>query len=126
NDRRIAPGAEWEHEIDKHLKTAHIILLFVSSDFIDSDYCYGVEMKRAMERHDTGEAHVIPIILRPTMWQRTPFGKLQALPTDATPVVDRHWHSQDEAFYNIATGVGRVIEDFIARLETIRQQEELP
>ena len=63
--------------------TAQIILLLISPDFIlkDSDYCYGIEMKRAMERHRLKEARVIPIILRPVHWQGALFGKLQALPT---------------------------------------------
>src|SRR4051794_25298938 len=64
-DRQIIPGAEWEREIDKHLNTANIVLLLVSPDFMDSDYCYGTEMKQAMERHQHGEAIVIPVILRP-------------------------------------------------------------
>src|SRR5438045_5413886 len=82
HDRNISAGTEWEREIGQHLNTARIILLLVSPDFIDSDYCYGVEMKRAMERHERGEARVIPVILRPVYWKKAPFGKLQALPTD--------------------------------------------
>ena len=62
HDRRILAGKEWEGEIDEHLNTAHVVLLLISSDFIASDYCYDVEMKRAMERHEAGEALVIPIL----------------------------------------------------------------
>src|SRR5438034_10266041 len=60
-DREITPGSEWEKEIDTHLDSAHIILLLVSPDFMASYYCYGIEMKRALERHETGTTHVIPI-----------------------------------------------------------------
>lgn len=67
-DRNISAGTEWEQKIDEHLNTAQIILLLISSDFIDSDYCYSIEMKRAIERHAKGEAHVIPIILRHVYW----------------------------------------------------------
>jgi hypothetical protein len=63
-DRNISAGNEWEHEIDIHLNTAHIILLLISPDFLASDYCYSIEIRRAMERHIAGEARVIPIILR--------------------------------------------------------------
>ena len=83
HDRKITAGTEWKGQIDHHLDTAGVILLLVSADFIASDYCYDVEMKRALERHDTGEARVIPVILRPVDgWQAAPFGKLQAAPTD--------------------------------------------
>src|SRR5437773_7788304 len=63
-DREVSPGEEWEKEIDAHLNTAHIVLLFVSPDFVDSDYCYGKEMIRALESHDTGDARVILILMR--------------------------------------------------------------
>src|SRR5256714_6146191 len=64
HDRDINAGTEWEQEISHHLNTAQVILLLISPDFMDSDYCYGVEMQRAIERHARGEALVIPIILR--------------------------------------------------------------
>lgn len=62
-DRRISAGLDWEQEINKHLNEAQIILLLVSPDFMGSDYCYGTEMKQALEQHERGEARVIPIIL---------------------------------------------------------------
>jgi hypothetical protein len=37
------------------LDSAHIILLLISSDFMASDYCYDIEVKRAMKRHETGD-----------------------------------------------------------------------
>jgi hypothetical protein len=103
HDRRIDPGKEWKGEIDTHLNTARVILLLISSDFVDSDYCWDVEVKRAIERHEAGEARVIPVILRPVDWESAPFGKLQALPTDAKPVTS--WANQDEAFLDVARGI---------------------
>jgi hypothetical protein len=108
-DRDINAGKERAQEIDSHLKTADIILLLISSDFIASDYCYSVEMKRALERHKAGEARVIPIILRPVDWQNTPFSKLVALPPYARPVTS--WPDQDEAFLAVAEGIREAIND---------------
>src|SRR5947209_2717613 len=86
HDADISPGTEWEEEIRKRLNTAHIILLLISPNFMASEYCYSKEMVRAMERHERGEARVIPIILRSVDWESAPFGKLQALPKNALPV----------------------------------------
>ncbi|MFC7537181.1 toll/interleukin-1 receptor domain-containing protein [Sphingomonas sp. GCM10030256] len=86
HDRRIGAGNEWATAIDNHVETDDIILLLVSPDFLASDYCYDREMNRALERHDAGEAIVIPVILRPCDWHHAPFGKLQAVPTDGKPV----------------------------------------
>lgn len=88
HDRRILAGEPWAERIDAHLDTADIILLLISADFIASDYCYGIELNRAMERDSHKEARVVPIILRPCDWSRLPFASLQALPTHARPVTN--------------------------------------
>lgn len=113
HDRKIGAGEEWEGQIDTHLNTARVILLLVSPDFIDSDYCWDVEVKRAMERHKAGKARVIPIILRSVDWESAPFGKLQALPTDAKPVTI--WANQDEAFLDVARGIRAAVTELRAK-----------
>lgn len=113
-DRDISAGTEWEQEIKQHLNTAQIILLLVSPDFMDSDYCYGIEMQRALERHQNGEARVIPIILRPVYWHGEPLGKLQALPIDGKPVTDPEWHDQDRAFYSVANDIHKMVVQWAA------------
>ena len=103
HDRKIMAGSEWEGEIDKHLKEADIVLLLVSDNFIASNYCYDIEVKLAVERHNRGDAVVIPVILKPVDWSGAPFGKLQALPTDGKPITK--WTNRDDAFKDIATGI---------------------
>jgi tetratricopeptide (TPR) repeat protein len=112
HDREISAGNEWAQEIDKHLNTAHIILLLVSADFIASEYCYGTEVQRALQRHEAREARVIPVILRPVDWKSTPLSKLQALPRDGIPVTS--WINRDEAFYSVAQGIRKIVEHLTA------------
>lgn len=112
HNRRITAGTEWAHQIDEHLNSARVILLLISADFLASDYCYDVEMKRALERHEAGEARVIPVILRPVDWRGDPFGKLQALPKDAKPVIS--WADRDEAFTDVARGIRKAVEELAA------------
>jgi tetratricopeptide (TPR) repeat protein len=111
HDRKIGAGKEWENEIDEHLNTADIILLLISSDFLASDYCYDVEVKTAMKRHDDGDARVIPVILRPVDLKGALFGRLQALPKDARPVTD--WPNRDQAFLNVAQGIRVAAEELV-------------
>ncbi|HEU5376807.1 MAG TPA: FxSxx-COOH system tetratricopeptide repeat protein [Ktedonobacteraceae bacterium] len=106
--RRIVPGNDWQRELDHHLNTASLILLLVSSDFLASDYCYGIEMQRALQRHEANEARVIPLLLRPVDWQQTPFGKLKVLPSNEKPVTA--WYNRDEAFTNIVQGIKMALE----------------
>lgn len=113
HDRLISPGAEWKNMIDTRLETSGLVLLLISSDFLDSQYCYEVEMKRALERHDRREGLVIPIILRPVVWANSPFAKLQTLPKDGRPVTE--WSNRDAAFVNITEGIRVAVEDLLAK-----------
>jgi len=118
HDRRIKPGAALDSVIDSHLATADLILLLISPDFINSDYCYQREMRHALRRHRNGEARLIPIILRPVDWQGTPIGRLLAIPKDGKPVTN--WHRRDDAFLDVATSVRRVAEELSARRSIAR------
>jgi len=109
HDRKILAGADWKGQIDEQLNAANIILLLVSTNFVASEYCYDLEMKRALDRHTSGTARVIPIILRPVDWQSAPFGKLQALPKDGKPVTN--WKTRDHAFLNVAQGIRKAAEE---------------
>lgn len=122
-DRQILPSTEWDKQINTHLETANIILLLISDDFLASDYCWDVEVNRAMVRHEAKEACVIPIILRPCDWQGAPFGKLQGLPKDMRPVTT--WDNIDSAFTDIAKGIRRLAEELVRKKEPHSDQKPL-
>jgi len=103
HDRLIGAGVEWKGKVDQNLEEAQVILLLVSSSFLASDYCWDVETRRAMERHDQGEARVIPVILRSCDWHEAPFGKLMALPKDGKAVTS--WRNRDEAWTDVSKGI---------------------
>src|SRR5260370_20011219 len=109
DDRKILPGSDFGAEIDLKLREAEIILLLVSSDFMNSDYCYCREMRLALRRHARRQARVIPIIMRPVDWLKTPIGGLLALPKDGKPVTT--WHRRDEALLDITKGIRKVAEE---------------
>jgi hypothetical protein len=107
-DQDITPGNEWAESIYENLKAADIIILLVSPDFVDSDYAYYKEMQRALQRHERGEAVVIPVIVRPTDWEEEPFSKLEALPTKGRPIVK--WSVRDDAWLDVTRGIRNAVE----------------
>jgi len=113
HDRKLLPGSRFDEEIAHQLVTCDIVLLLISPDFVDSDYCYRREMQIAIDRHRAGQARVIPIILVPVDWQGTPFAGLNALPKDGKPVV--RWHPRAQGFCDAAQGIRRVVEEMIRR-----------
>jgi hypothetical protein len=109
HDRCIRPGQEWAGQIDRHINSAQMILFLISADFMASDYCYDIEVARAMERHEDGDAIVIPVALRACDLDGTPFEKLQGLPKDMVPITE--WNSQDRAFYDVVQGIRAAIKE---------------
>src|SRR5687767_5512399 len=115
HDRRIGAGKEFYKEISQNFDQAEIILLLVSPYFIASDYCYDIEMKRAMERHKKGESRVIPVILEPCDWQKLPFGKLIATPTDGKPI--SKFPNKHDGFLEVTRAIRKAVEDLYGPVE---------
>jgi hypothetical protein len=124
HNRLITAGTDWAHTIDTHLETASIILLFVSADFFASDYCYSIEMKRALTRHASGEAILIPLLVRQADWENAPFAHLHALPSNAKPLAA--WKNKDEAMADVAASIRRVIVEKLPQLSASTPRAALP
>lgn len=113
HDRAIVPGENFDGVIDENLESADFVLLLVSADFISSMYCWEKELERSLERHESGEAIVIPLIVRPVDLQGISFGNIQSLPTDRRPVTS--WPNKDEAWVDSVRGLRKAIETFQER-----------
>src|SRR5262245_5466127 len=115
-DRDLVPGDKWEDKIFGELESADLILLLVSRDLINSDFIWGQELKRAMDRDAAGEARVVPIVIRPAEWQGSPLGALQALPKNAKPVT--LWQNRDSAWLDVANGIRKAIGELHAGVKS--------
>jgi TIR domain-containing protein len=113
-DLDISAGSEREPIIHKYLYEAQVILLLISPEFMSSSSCYDV-MKRAIVQHERGKVRVIPVILRPVLWQvLDSLRKLQVLPDDAKPVSD--WRpTQDHGFINVVEGIYKVVQQLASQ-----------
>jgi len=112
HDRKLKAGDEWNREIAVNLQSADLILLLVSIDFINSFYCYDVELNAAMERHAQKKAGVVPILMRNCLWRHTPFAKLQAVPKVGGAVAS--WSNRDDALAHVAEEVRLVAEELLS------------
>ena len=106
---KLIPDEEPSEQIKEHLDTARIILLLISQDYMFSEHHDTVEVKRAMERHNSKEAVVIPVLLRPSNdLDKAPFGTLLALPRNRKPI--SKWPDRDEAFVEVARDIRATVE----------------
>ncbi len=114
SDAEIAPGQDWEAAIVRNLKSADVILLLVSPALLSSTFIWEKELQPALDRHDRGECRVIPVLMRPCIWQDMPFARLQMLPLTADTArlqALTSWSNADEAYAAIAQGIQRALSD---------------
>lgn len=117
-DRDILAGSNIDANIDQELETADLFLLLISPDFIASDYCVEREMTRALQRHDAGDARVVPVILEECDWRAMKqLKKLKAIPTDGKAIST--WANPNTAYLNVVQELRRIIaSDETPKVET--------
>ncbi|MEI6411583.1 MAG: SUMF1/EgtB/PvdO family nonheme iron enzyme [Bacteroidota bacterium] len=112
DDGQILPGQDWDKAIKLRLESAQLILMFVSVDFIDSEYIEKKELKAALERHTEGEATLVPIIVRACGWKDYfDIGRFQALPKEALPIMSKHFPILDDALDEVAQGIRLLVTE---------------
>jgi hypothetical protein len=92
-----------EKYVDSRIRRARVVLVVVTRDLLATSYGRSWELRQLLRFHEERRLTLLPVIVRPTAWERTPFGHLAALPTDGIPV--SQWQSKDEALKNIVDGV---------------------
>ncbi|TMC18591.1 MAG: TIR domain-containing protein [Chloroflexi bacterium] len=98
-------GKNVKQEVAKHLQQAHIIVLFISPDFLASQY----DIIHMLEQGSMHETVVIPVLLRPTAhWQTTFLGNLPIVPRNKRPITT--WSNPEVAFAQVAEEIARVVE----------------
>jgi hypothetical protein len=121
-DGQIVPGSKWSEEIAEQLNNADLILLLISSAFLNSTYCYENELTHAIKRHNDGLARIIPIILRPCHWEPAPFAQFQGLPSGMVPVTKHRLDERDTVWSEIAKGIGLAAESCAGARSAVRHK----
>ena len=108
-DRDLRAGQALYENIASNIKSADIILLLISSDYLYSSSCID-EMEVALSRSRDQLATAIPIIVRFCDWEILPLGKILAIPQDGNPVST--WPDQDKAWRDVVRQIRVLIEDW--------------
>jgi internalin A len=111
-DRQILAGSDWDQSIKDNFESSDIIVLLVSIDFLASKYIKEVEFDRAMQRHETGDALILPILIRQCPFDLTPLKRLQMVTKNARPISD--YDSRDDAWNEV---IGKIKEQLEKKFE---------
>jgi small GTP-binding protein len=104
-DRRIEAGDEWYQEIQDAMNDCDLAILLVSANFIASSFIQDEELTRLLQRRMEEGLRVVPIVVKPCMWQSEPIIKdIQVLPRDGEPVItfSKDTGARDQVWTDIA------------------------
>jgi hypothetical protein len=86
-DRQIAGGDDWFPEIEKAIESAHIAILMISADFLNSDFILGKEVPDLLKRREKDNLRIMPLIVKPCAWNTVDWLKpIQARPKNGRPL----------------------------------------
>jgi hypothetical protein len=106
-DRRELAGVDWEEAIRREVDRARLIVLLVSKDFLNSEYCHK-ETTQALDRQRVGLATVVPVLIRQCNWKIGSFSRLNMIPADAKSIST--WDDLDAAWAHVGEELTSVIE----------------
>ena len=108
DDRKIAGGEQWYDEIEQAMANAAVAVCLISPDYLASDFVIKEEVAYLLERREETGMIILPVLLRPCVWQAFPWiSATQMLPRDGKSVSQDFNDNWETVFAAVA---GRVFE----------------
>ena len=124
DDRQIATGDNWLHEIEKALTTSESAILLISRHFLTSDFILSKEIPRLLQRREKEGLRIIPLIISPCAWQTVDWlAAIQGYPADNIPLSGRDEHEVDHLLAALGQQLYKQVGS-AENLENIEKTEE--
>ncbi|MDR2014468.1 MAG: toll/interleukin-1 receptor domain-containing protein [Azoarcus sp.] len=95
SDKEIAPGKQWQQEIEQALSSARVAVLLVSRDFLASDFITKKELPILLKAADEGVLKILWLPISATNYKHTELADFQALHPPNRPLdMLRKWERQ--------------------------------
>jgi hypothetical protein len=108
DDRQIKPGSKWREEIRLAINAASIAILFISADYLASEFITKDELPPLLRAAEEKGCQILPIIVSPCRYLRTlALAEFQAINSPSRPLTRMSTHEREALFSRVA----EVIED---------------
>lgn len=104
SELHLVAGAQIGQQISEHLEQADLLVLLLSADFFAADDCMSL-IGQAFYQQKNGSLRILPLLVRPVIWQDSPLGTLPCLPANGIPIMI--WEHPDEGWLNAVQDLRR-------------------
>ncbi len=105
--RDVAPGVLFREAVQQNIADSDVVVVLVSADVFASDSIVDHELGYAFERARAGTTVLVPLIIRPTDLDGSPFDGLRAVPANSRPITQ--WEDRDAAWAQVVLELRRVL-----------------
>lgn len=117
----IETEQDWEDEICEYLNKADLIILLVSSSFLNES-CWYAPVIWAKERCEEKEVELIPVLLREVSGWEKVLEDLAPLPSNGKAIASSP--NRDAAFVEVAQGIVEKVEELKQYQEKLQEYEQ--
>ncbi len=116
HDRKIEPGIDFNIEIENKIESSQIIIFLITENFLNSDYCFGIEVKKAFILQVQGRIKIVPVLVKPCLFDESRFSQLQIIPRHAQPISTSA--SREAAFNEVAKEIRDIVAEVLDSVPT--------
>jgi hypothetical protein len=118
DDTKIEVGGDWKNELERTIGAATVAILVVSPDYLASEFINNVQVPSLLERRESGELLVIPLIVEPSIWSEVPWlRKFKAWPSGGQSLSELSTADQERALASL-------VQDVAAMLQLAEEREK--
>lgn len=110
DDSRIGAGEDWHQEIQRTMDKAHVAILLVSANFLNSQFVLSEEVPRLLLRQHRAGLCIFPVIIKPCAYEYVPWlNRMQIRPVDCIPLSVGTPHQRDTQLVAIVQEIAGII-----------------
>jgi len=110
DDRSILAGQNWRAEIRAAIEKARVAILFVSADFLASEFITNNELPPLLKLADDRGTHILPIIVSPSRFINTPSVAIyQSFNEPDRPLIAMALAQREQLFVSVSLRIEQIL-----------------
>jgi TIR domain-containing protein len=118
DDRTIPPGQDFERTLSGYLDQADVVVLLLTQNYVNSDYCMTVELPRVIRNLEMGRCRILPLNVEE--FYTTPESALSGMQwtPSGEPITQRSMKARKKAWIDAAW----ILYQYIEARDTVTQE----
>lgn len=110
DDRSIHTRESWRDELRAALTSAAVVILLISPDFLASDFMVNNDMSSYLKADSTEGAAILPLLLKPSLFNRTSLVRLQTVNSPSHPLSEMSETEREALFVEVTRAVHEALK----------------